>query len=185
MNRKTFNIHGDNIVECVRALDYIVSGLGDLVQEIVGPSVSVTCPVYTLKLDKRELTFQFLPGYGDKRWNQDVLAFVQRSGGRLREAADAIVTLRENGEEKPVAAIEFCGALPAGNQAWQRQGRAFSFAHAEIPYFYIAELGGFELDSERGRKAERMPNPAIPFSFFAMTQYQGSICLPVSLVSQR
>jgi hypothetical protein len=76
-------------------------------------------------------------------------------------------------------AIEFCGALPAGNQAWQRQGRAFSFAHAKIPYFYVAELGGFELDAERGRKAERMPNPAIPFSFFTMTRYQGSVCLPV------
>lgn len=179
LNRKTFHIHGDNIVECVRAFDYIVSGLGNLVLEIVGPSLSVTCPVYTAKLDGRELVFQFLPGYGDHRWSQDVLAFIQRSGGRLREAADAIVTLKETGNEKPIVAIEFCGALPAGNQAWQRQGRAFSFAHAEIPYFYVAELGGFELDADRGRKAERMPNPAIPFSFFAMTQYQGSVCLPV------
>ena len=149
------------------------------VHEVIGPSVSVTCPVYSLRLEDHELVFQFLPGYGERRWNQDVLAFVKRSGGRLREAADAIVTLIENGTERPVAAIEFCGALPAGNQAWQRQGRAFSFAHAEVPYFYVAELGGFELDADRGRKAERMPNPAIPFSFFAMTQYQGSVCLPV------
>jgi hypothetical protein len=176
---KTFNIYGDNIVECVRAFDYVVGGLGDLVKEVLGPSVSVTCPVYTVKLEGRELVFQFLPGYGDGRWNQDVLGFIQRSGGRLREAADAIITLKENGEEQPVAAIEFCGALPAGNQAWQRQGRAFSFAHAEVPYFYVAELGGFELNADRERKAERMPNPAIPFSFFAMTQYRGSVCLPV------
>lgn len=179
LKRKTFNIHGDNIVECIRAFDYVVVGLGDLVQEVVGPSISVTCPVYTVKLEGRQLVFQFLPGYGERRWNQDVLAFIQRSGGRLREAADAIITLRENGEEQPVAAIEFCGALPAGNQAWQRQGRAFSFAHADVPYFYVAELGGFELGADRERKAERMPNPAIPFSFFAMTQYHGSVCLPV------
>ncbi|WP_156790719.1 hypothetical protein, partial [Rhodobacter ferrooxidans] len=179
MNKKTFNIHGDNIVECVRAFDYIVSGLGDLVHEVVGPSVSVTCPVYTVMLEGQNLVFQFLPGYGDRRWNQDVLAFVKRSGGRLREAADAIVTLIQNGEEQPVAAIEFCGALPAGNQAWQRHGRAFSFAHADVPYFFVAELGGFELDADRGLKAERMPNPAIPFSFFAMTRYHGSVCLPV------
>ena len=125
------------------------------------------------------MVFRFFPGYGVHRWNQDVLAFIKRSGGRLREAADAIVTLAENGQEKPVAAIEFCGALPAGNQAWQRQGRAFSFAHAQVPYFYVAELGGFELDAGRSRKAERMPNPAIPFSFFSMTQYQDSVCLPV------
>lgn len=179
MNQKTFHIHGDNIVECVRTFEYVVNGLSDLVEEIAGPRVSVTCPVYTVKLNDRELIFQFLPGYGDRRWNQDVLAFIQRSGGRLREAADAIITLAANGEEQPIAAIEFCGALPAGNQAWQRQGRAFSFAHAKVPYFYVAELGGFELDADRGRKAERMPNPAIPFSFFAMTQYQGSVCLPV------
>ena len=179
LNRRRFNIHGDNIVECVRAFDYIVAGLDELVEEINGPTISVTCPVYTVRLADRELCFQFLPGYGEQRWNQDVLGFIKRSGGRLREAADAIVTMRENGEELPVAAIEFCGALPAGNQAWQRQGRAFSFAHAEIPYFYVAELGGFELYADRGRKAARMPNPAIPFSFFAMTQYQGSVCLPV------
>lgn len=133
LKKKTFNIHGDNIVECVRAFDYIVSGLGDLVRQVIGPSVSVTCPIYTLTLEGQELVFQFLPGYGHLRWNQDVLAFVKRSGGRLREAADAIVTLIQDGEEQPVAAIEFCGALPAGNQAWQRQGRAFSFAHAEVP----------------------------------------------------
>ena len=179
LNRKSFNIHGDNIVECVRAFDYIVAGLDELVEEINGPTISVTCPVYTVRLADRELCFQFLPGYGERRWNQDVLGFIKRSGGRLREGADAIVTMTGNGEELPVIAIEFCGALPAGNQAWQRQGRAFSFAHAEIPYFYVAELGGFELDANRGRKAERMPNPAIPFSFFAMTQYQGSVCLPV------
>lgn len=179
LTQTKFHIHGDNIVECVRAFDYVVNGLGDLVLEVVGPSTSVTCPVYTLKLDGRELVFQFLPGYGDQRWNQDVLAYIQRSGGRLREAADAIITVLNSDEEKPIAAIEFCGALPAGNQAWQRQGRAFSFAHAQVPFFYVAELGGFELDSDRGRKAERMPNPAVPFSFFAMTHYHKSVCLPV------
>lgn len=178
MPRSFFHIHGDNIVECVRAFDYIVAGLGDLVREVVGPTESVTCPVYALRLDRGELVFQFLPGYGERRWNQDVLGFVQRSGGRLREAADAIVTLVGRRGQQPLAAIEFCGALPAGNQAWQRQGRAFSYAHARIPYFYVAELGGFELGAGRARKGERTPNPAIPFSFLAMTQYRGSLCLP-------
>ena len=176
---RSFNIHGDNIVECVRAFDYIVTGLGDLVLSVNGPSQSVTCPVYELALESSVFRFQFLPGYGERRWNQDVLGFVKRSGGRLREAADAIITQVNGDSETVVAAIEFCGALPAGNQAWQRQGRAFSFAHAEIPYFYVAELGGFELAADRERKAERMPNPAIPFSFYAITQYQGSVCLPV------
>jgi hypothetical protein len=179
LEQTTFHIHGDNIVECVRAFDYIVSGLGDRVLEVIGPGGSVTCPAYELKLEDRVLVFQFLPGYGERRWNQDIRAFIQRSGGRLREAADAIVTRIEKGGERPIAAIEFCGALPAGNQAWQRQGRAFSFAHAKVPYFYVAELGGFELDGARGRRTARMPNPAIPFSFFAMTRYLGATCLPV------
>lgn len=178
-NRQSFNIHGDNIVECVRAFEYVIAGLDTLVLDVAGPSLSVTCPVYTVTLPDSTLQFQFLPGYGERRWNQDVLGFVKRSGGRLREAADAIITRIKDGSESTVAAIEFCGALPAGNQAWQRQGRAFSFAHAEIPYFYVAELGGFELGIDRARKAERMPNPAIPFSFYAITQYQGSVCLPV------
>lgn len=178
-NNRLFHIHGDNIVECLRVLDYIVNGLGELVYNFVGPEDSVTCPVYTVVLADSKLQFQFLPGYGGHRWNQDVLSFVKHSGGRLREAADAIVTFIDNDRQVPIAAIEFCGALPAGNQAWQRQGRAFSFAHAGIPYFYVAELGGFELGGDRGRKGTRMPNPAIPFSFVALTEYTGSICLPV------
>jgi len=176
---KAYNIHGDNIVECIRTLDYIRGALGNLVLDITGPTESVTCPVYKIKLANADLRFQFLPGYGEQRWNQDILGFIKRSGGRLREAADAIITLIQNGNEHPLAAIEFCGALPAGNQAWQRQGRAFSFAHAKIPYFYVAELGGFELSEGRERKAERMPNPAVPFSFYTITHYQGSVCLPV------
>ncbi|MGP1354048.1 MAG: hypothetical protein ACTS1Z_12060 [Parasphingopyxis sp.] len=180
MQQQAFKIHGDNIVECVRAFDYVAQGLGDLVKDIEGPSESVSCPVYRLIGDGFDYRFQFLPGFGEHRWNQDILAFVKYAGGRLREAADAIITRQSDEDgEIPIAAIEFCGALPAGNQAWQRQGRAFSFAHAQIPYFFVTELGGFELTSDRGRKAERMPNPAVPFSFVSMTQYKGSVCLPV------
>jgi glycosyltransferase involved in cell wall biosynthesis len=95
--------------------------------------------VYIVALPHTNLRFQFFPGYGQARWNQDVLGYVKRTGGRLREAADAIITKITDGTEKPLAAIEFCGAIPAGNQAWQRNGRAFSFARAGIPYFFIAK----------------------------------------------
>lgn len=178
-NLKNFNVYGDNIVECKRAFSYIISALGNLVESIVGPESSITCPTYLVRLRREDLKFQFLPGYGEQRWNQDILAFIQQSGGRLREAVDAIVTRIEQEAERPIVAIEFCGALPAGNQAWQRQGRAFSFAHAQVPYFFVTELGGFELGASRDRKAERMPNPAIPFSFVSMMQYHASVCLPV------
>ncbi len=174
-----YNIHGDNIVECARVFEYVLAGLGKDVEGVVGPLESVTCPVYIVSVASADRRFQFFPGYGQARWNQDVLGYVKRSGGRLREAADAIITTITDGTEKPLAAIEFCGAIPAGNQAWQRNGRAFSFARAGIPYFFVAELGGFELTSERERKSERMPNPAVPFSFFSMTHYHNSVCLPV------
>ena len=179
LETKYFHIHGDNVVECVRAFDYIIGGLGELIVKIDGPFDSITCPAYSIQLAEKKFIFQFFPGYGERRWNQDVLNFIKQSGGRLREAADAIITTVNNNQETPIAAIEFCGALPAGNQAWQRQGRAFSFAHAEVPYFYVAELGGFELNSDRKRKAQRMPNPAIPFSFVSMTEQQNVVCLPV------
>ena len=158
---------------------YICSALDASSERVVGPIESATCPVYIVDCDDRRLQIRFLPGYGDSRWNQDMLRFTKQSGGRLREAADAVLTRVEDPAERPLAAIEFCGALPAGNQAWQRHGRAFSFAHAGIPYFFVAELGGFELDANRKRKAPRMPNPAAPFSLLAMTVSQGSACLPV------
>jgi hypothetical protein len=177
--RKLFSIHGDNIVECRRAFDYIIQALEGEVERIDGPDGSITCPAYTLKLNGTELVFRFLPGYGEQRWDQDVLSFIKTSGGNLREAADAIVTLHGSKGEVPIAAIEFCGALPAGNQAWQRQGRAYSFAHSQVPFFYLAELGGFELSEDRERKAARLPNPAVPFSFVAISKYRRAICLPV------
>ncbi len=179
MADRSFKVYGDNVVECVRALDYITAALDELVIDTRGPCRSVTCPVYIIRTSQDDLTFRFLPGYGERRWDSDVLSYIKRSGGRLREAADAFVTEVLPEGERPLLAIEFCGALPAGNQAWQRQGRAFSFAHARIPFFYVAELGGFELGADRERRAERMPNPAIPFSFLTMTHYQQSVCLPV------
>lgn len=89
------------------------------------------------------------------------------AGGVLRESADAILTRFSDDTESPILAIEFCSALPAGNQAWQRSGRAYSMAKAGIPYLFITELGGFELSVDRKKKAARLPNPAVPYSYSA------------------
>ncbi|MCY1703925.1 hypothetical protein [Deinococcus sp. SL84] len=180
MIKKRFHIYGDNIVECVRAFDYIRLSLEEFELEVTPLETSIVCPSFKITAESFEFFFQFLPGYGTQRWNQDILEAIKLSGGKLREAADAILTiLDDNDNENPLFAFEFCGALPAGNQAWQRHGRAFSYAHAKIPYFFITELGGYELGSERERRAERVPNPAVPFSFIATTYQQGSVCLPV------
>jgi hypothetical protein len=121
------------------------------------------------------------PGFG--RWNHDILELIRRRGGTLREAADVIITGVAKGDETPLIAIEYCGALPAGNQAWQRSGRAYSFGKAQVPYLYVAELGGYELDQSRGRKAARMPNPAVPFSYVSFSLTNKTATLPVFVTS--
>ena len=179
-----FGIHGDNIVECERAFTLIVQGLGVAPESIRGPESSLCCPTFSLIVpgQTEPFHFRFLPGF--ERWNEDILAHVQSRGGRLIEAADAIITrIDAEGFEEAILAIEYCGALLAGNQAWQRSGRAYSFGAANIPYFYVAELGGFELGAGRARKAPRLPNPAVPFSFLCMSTTQDTPILPVFIAS--
>ena len=121
------------------------------------------------------------PGYG--RWDCDILEQLRDRGATLREVADVVIARIADGKETPVIALEFCGALPAGNQAWQRSGRALSFSLAGVPYFYIAELGGHELDSDRNRRAPRLPNPAVPFSYVTNSAGSRAPSLPVFVMS--
>lgn len=179
----SYHIHGDNIVECERAVALIRTALGGSASSWTGPTGSPTCPRYGFTLDGEPETIwlTLLPGFG--RWNEDILEAIRARGGGLREAADVIVAGIAPGEEDPLLAIEFCGALPAGNQAWQRSGRAFSFAQAGIPYLYVAELGGYELGAGRERKAARLPNPAVPFSYLSFSLTAGTPTLPVFVPS--
>lgn len=178
MKHNQFRIHGDNIVECHRTLDLLVAAFECKNDDIAGPYGSAIAPTYRLKTSHNgQLSFQFFPGYG--RWNQDILTLILSKGGILREAADAIITKVLPFDEIPLVAIEYCGALPAGNQAWQRSGRPYSFARAGIPFLYVAELGGYELDENRARKASRFPNPAVPFSYISYSISQSIPILPV------
>jgi len=174
-----YRIHGDNIVECERTLELIALALNISPHSHLVPSGSPLTPTYELTPpgSKEVYRFTFLPGYG--RWDTDILEVVRRRGGTLREAADAILCRVVGGHEELVIAIEYCGALPAGNQAWQRNGRALSFAHSGLPYVYIAELSGYELDAKRERKAARLPNPAVPFSYLLLTESTKSPAIPV------
>lgn len=178
-----FNIYGDNIVECERTFSLIQSSLESLGLRVDGPYHSVSCPKIRLQVEKykKSMIFTFFPGFG--RWDRDILSTIRDRGGLLRESADAIITLVTPTSEVPLVAIEYCGALPAGNQAWQRNGRAYSFACAKIPYIYIAELGGYELNSERARKATRLPNPVVPFSYLTLSASFNTPALPVFVPS--
>ena len=184
MNRYLqFHIHGDNIVECERTFELIRVALANLLETVTGPFGSPVCPEFKLHLRniKTPIHLTFYPGF--RRWDEDILQVIRERGGTLREAADVIITGVRSQSEEPLIAIEYCGALPAGNQAWQRSGRAYSFGLARVPYLYVAELGGYELDSNRNRKAPRMPNPALPFSYLSYSLEQETPVLPVFVTS--
>lgn len=178
-----FHLHGDNIVECERTVALIRHALADITRSFRGPYGSPVCPSYDLTLEgiNSPLVLTLYPGFG--RWNHDILDLIRRRGGTLREAADVILTGVADGNETPLLAIEYCGALPAGNQAWQRSGRAYSFGKARVPYLYVAELGGYELGEGRVRKAARLPNPAVPFSYVAFSLTNETPTLPVFITS--
>lgn len=183
INIKKFHIHGDNIVECERTLDLIIRAFDDSIESVKGPNGSLACPEYFLDFKNCDdvFHFTFFPGFG--RWNEDILTLIKESGGVLREAADAIITRVDSGYDVPVLAIEYCGALPAGNQAWQRSGRAYSFGLTKVPFLYVSELGGYELDSQRNRRLPRMPNPAVPFSYLSFSIEQDTPILPIFITS--
>jgi hypothetical protein len=178
-----FNLHGDNIVECERTVDLIRAALSTITLRFKGPFGPAVCPSYELTVQGIDapLLLNLYPGFG--RWNHDILELFRRRGGTLREAADMIITGVADDNETPLLVIEYCGALPAGNQAWQRSGRAYSFGKASVPYLYIAELGGYELDADRERKAARLPNPAVPFSYVSYSLKNDSTTLPVFVTS--
>jgi hypothetical protein len=178
-----FHLHGDNIVECERTVDLIRRAFADITLYFRGPFGSPVCPTYELLLKDaiEPITLTLYPGFG--RWNHDILNLIRLRGGTLREAADIIITGVADNDETPLIAIEYCGALPAGNQAWQRSGRAYSFGKAEVLYLYVAELGGYELGADRVRKAARLPNPAVPFSFVSFSLMNKTPTLPVFVPS--
>jgi len=142
MNTRYLRIHGDNIVECERTLALLSQALGKDVRLI--PDSSLYMPVYVLAMNNKEvLKIDLLPGHG--RWGVDIATALMTNGGVLREGADSYITEIMNGQEKILLAIEYCSALPAGNNAWQRNGRAYSSILAGVPYLYYAEIGGVEL----------------------------------------
>jgi hypothetical protein len=158
-----YHVYGDNIIECERTVELFERALN--LDCIRYKGLATTPTVFGKSKLVGDIQMVLFPGFS--RWNHDILEHVSNVGGVLREAADCVVTKVEEGKEIPIIAIEYCNALPAGNQAWQRSGRAYSFAKAGIPYVYITEIGGYELDQNRNKKAPRMPNPALPFSYAA------------------
>lgn len=173
---RIFRIHGDNIVECERIAKLILEETDPTSVEI--SLLSPSTIVYNLRFNYLGLNFEWqlelLPGFnkaGRRRWEANIFVGLKDSGSFLDETPDAIVTYIENGLETILYAIEFCSALQAGNQAWQRSGRAFSTGRTGCPYLYIVDFVKYELDARtRERKALRFPNPAVPYSYISFSK---------------
>ena len=170
-------IHGDNIIECERALSLISLAYNGT---IIPKSRNVFMPSYSIQSKNKEIFEIELLG-GHDRWNVNFNTELTKYGAPLREATDAYITKvsKDKKTEELLLAIEFCNALPAGNNAWQRNGRAVTCAEIGIPYFYFAEIGGVELDADRKVKAPRFPNPIVPFSYLTSSKSLNVVCVPI------
>jgi hypothetical protein len=168
-------IHGDNIVECERTLHLIQHAYKADSQPT---SECVYFPAFSLTpAGKQPIHVELFAGHD--RWGITINDELAKQGAPLREAADSYVTLLENDTETLLFAVEYCNALPAGNNAWQRSGRAITCAEIGIPYLYFAEIGGVELDAARTVKAPRFPNPIVPFSYLTASKSLNVICIPI------
>jgi hypothetical protein len=179
------SIYGDNILECERMFELIESGFNSI-QEIQVDLSHIYSPLKKIKTSDKIIEIQFYPDYKSKtRWHKKgLLNILLESGANLTEAPDIILTKKNGEKETIILAIEFSSALPAGNQAWQRSGRALSFSEVHIPYLYITDIGLEELDSERQSKAVRSSNPLVPLSYIKNTQRSASFTLSVLNPSQ-
>lgn len=172
-----YRVHGDNILECERTLFLIADSVFGLARRIPSP---VFMPRYEIASDNQLLwVVELLAGH--RRWRVDLAQILEAHGGPLREAADAVLTrISADGQyEEILLAFEFCRALPAGNNAWQRHGRALSLIMAGVPYLFIADIGGVELDAKRHIKASRFPNPIVPFTYLTAGATYDVLCVPV------
>ena len=173
----SLRIHGDNIIECERALFLIADSFSANAQRVASLPY---LPRYEIRRNEETLfTIELFSGHG--RWNINTQDILQNYGAPLREATDAVVTqVSHDGEqEEIILAFEFCNALPAGNNAWQRNGRALAYATVGVPYLYFAEIGGVELGENRAIKAPRFPNPIVSFSYLTASNSFNVVCLPV------
>ena len=179
---RTYRIHGDNIVECERIAKIIINTLRpkEIGTYLISPSTMAIefNAIYFNTLANCRL--ELLPGFNKntkKHWEKNIFDALKEAGSYLDETPDAIITeIDDDGNENILLAIEFCSALQAGNQAWQRSGRAFSTGRAGCPYLYIVDFVKYELNNEtRARKNLRFPNAAVPYSYVNYSKTQGNM----------
>lgn len=180
-----YRIHGDNIVECERIANIIIAETrpAKICCTLTSPSTITFILNFNYENQIYEWQLDLLPGFnksGRHRWQDNIFNPLRENGSFLDETPDAIITQVIGNTETILFAIEFCSALQAGNQAWQRSGRAFSTGRTQCPYIYIVDFVKYELDSKtRKRKALRFPNPAVPYSYINFSRTTGNFVAQV------
>lgn len=177
----TYRIHGDNIVECERIANIIIKTLNpnNIYSKLISPSTVALIIKATYLGQEIQWCLELLPGFNKntkKRWSGNIFDALKEAGSFFDETPDAIISVVENDtEERILLGIEFCSALQAGNQAWQRSARAFSTGRTGCPYIYIVDFVKYELDNEtRKRKNLRFPNAAVPYSYVNYSKNTGN-----------
>lgn len=188
--KQYFKIHGDNVVECERIASLILSEITPLTIEKSLASPSTITIDISFMYDGYEYDWhiELLPGFnkaGRHRWRGDIFIPLRNNGSFLDETPDAIITEIQDDTEQILCAIEFCSALQAGNQAWQRSGRAFSTGRTGCPYLYIVDFVKYELDPKtRMRKSLRFPNAAVPYSYINYSRVSHNFVAQVYVKSE-
>lgn len=176
----TFRIHGDNIVECERIANLIVTTLNpnDVRTFLISPSTSTIEIKCMFSGNPVHWRLELLPGFNKntkRRWKENIFDALKEAGSFFDETPDAIISHINDGKEQIILGIEFCSALQAGNQAWQRSARAFSTGRTGCPYLYIVDFVKYELDNTtRQRKNLRFPNAAVPYSYVNYSKTTGN-----------
>jgi hypothetical protein len=153
-------VYGDNILECWRFIQYAAPD-GQIVPHTI--SCDATNPVVRWCSRELNLSAKLVPS--PDRIPLSVRQELAVSGVSLREQPDVVLCREGN----LVSTFEFCSALPAGNNAWQRHGRSLSLCMNGVSHFHIAKIGGYELDANRVKKAPRLPNPLVLISYLRMS----------------
>lgn len=175
-----YRIHGDNIVECERIANLILNTLtpGDVSSYLVSPSTVTIEFKATFSGSPIHWKLELLPGFNKntkRRWEENIFDALNEAGSFFDETPDAIISEVANNNENILLGIEFCSALQAGNQAWQRSARAFSTGRTGCPYLYIVDFVKYELDNTtRERKNLRFPNAAVPYSYVNYSKTTGN-----------
>ncbi|MDA9894940.1 hypothetical protein N9D98_02735 [Amylibacter sp.] len=114
-----------------------------------------------LYLEKPKISFTALVGFG--RWGDNYWTSSINKSLFISENPDVLIELKTS-KIKKIFAIEFCSALPAGNQSWQRYARGKELSKNGTDYFFVSELGGVELGDNRKEIAIRYPNPIVNYA---------------------